>query len=448
MILIGLLSVGITAATTAQAGVQLFTAEWYTNSFGNFCDGAGTTGPHCTKTTGFFSEYSNWALPQNQNCNPNQPRCPISSTPTDGDGNFNPLGGTILGFSPFCTKYTQFGPGPRPARGESITSGPPPTGMSRPLPPLYRNPRFFTGAGQPDIEQCDEKSSGFTTQNRGFLGQNKGKVNLGDPIAGTWNAGTTSAVGHQGGFTIPQAPPVGQHKFGLAATDFAGSFTAIYPYVYSYTYINLRNAAGVFGPGSGPGGFNITYYTGMNKVATISVKEGSRKFGGTMEMLGALTTKVCYYTRGGCSLGQNRWRYNVIGASGVMTAAGVVTGGYITTYTAKYYNTALMATSSIMVSGSRFPWTTGSVTVVATGRGPGYTVHYQHGYDNRNTTTSSGKGTIQLVSPILTRWFGFNDTETGGIAVLRIKFVPEPHTWAMLIAGVSLLGVGVRMRGR
>jgi hypothetical protein len=57
-------------------------------------------------------------------------------------------------------------------------------------------------------------------------------------------------------------------------------------------------------------------------------------------------------------------------------------------------------------------------------------------------------GTIQLVSPVLTRWLSWVDYETGGIAVLRIKFLPEPQTWAMLVAGASLLGVGARMRGR
>jgi hypothetical protein len=34
LVMIGLLSVGITAATTAQAGNQMFTAEWYTESCG------------------------------------------------------------------------------------------------------------------------------------------------------------------------------------------------------------------------------------------------------------------------------------------------------------------------------------------------------------------------------------------------------------------------------
>jgi hypothetical protein len=38
--------------------------------------------------------------------------------------------------------------------------------------------------------------------------------------------------------------------------------------------------------------------------------------------------------------------------------------------------------------------------------------------------------------------------ETGGIAILRIKFVPEPQTWVMLVAGASLLGFGARMRRR
>ena len=69
------------------------------------------------------------------------------------------------------------------------------------------------------------------------------------------------------------------------------------------------------------------------------------------------------------------------------------------------------------------------------------------GYDNR--TTASGKGTIQLVTPVLTRWLQPSlNTETAGIGILRIKFIPEPHTWAMLLAGASLIGVGHRLRGR
>jgi hypothetical protein len=101
------------------------------------------------------------------------------------------------------------------------------------------------------------------------------------------------------------------------------------------------------------------------------------------------------------------------------------------------------------VYGSRFPWTTGSVTVTATERGPHKTVHYHRGYDNRNTITPTGTGTVQLVTPVLTRWYQpAANHETAGIGILRIKFLPEPQTWAMLVAGASLLGVAHRMRGR
>jgi hypothetical protein len=49
----------------------------------------------------------------------------------------------------------------------------------------------------------------------------------------------------------------------------------------------------------------------------------------------------------------------------------------------------------------------------------------------------------------MTRWLLPGASwETGGIGMLQLEFVPEPRTWLMLAAGVSLLGVGYRMRGR
>jgi hypothetical protein len=97
--------------------------------------------------------------------------------------------------------------------------------------------------------------------------------------------------------------------------------------------------------------------------------------------------------------------------------------GAIYTHYTRYYNTGASWYSPRTVSASRFPWTTGSVTVTAVGRGPHKTVHYAHGYDNRNTTTSNGLGTIQLVTPLLTHWFGWTDYDTAGIGILRIEFI-------------------------
>ncbi len=445
LFVVGLLSVGITAATTAHSAVQLFTAQWYTESFGNECQGTLTPGgspaPHCTLTTGEFAKYSNWAMPQGILCNATQPRCPFSSTPTDGKGAFHPLGGKgnpTMPTSINCTPLSVY-------MGTTMTTRPAKGGTVSPrVPPLYRNPFFFTPSGQPKLTACNATSTGYTTGTQTRFGADKGKVQLGNPVAGSWQA----SVSASGGFTFAAAPATGPG--GIRTTGLVGEFTNTYPYIYSYTYATLRNDAGVFGPGQGPGSFNYQYMLGpVTVAASINVKQGKNKFGGTMRMLGALTTKVCYWLQaggGGCSLGQNDWLYQYVGAS-AYTSSGVVTMGYVYTHMTIYYNTANGQTSPLTVSASRFPWTTGSVTLTAVGRGPHKTIHYAQGYDNR-ATTSLGKGTIQMVSPVLTRWFGYADYETGGIGVLRIEFVPEPQTWAMLIAGVSLLGAGYRLRGR
>ena len=430
LLLVGLLSVGISAATTAQAGNQLFTASWTVKAFGNALTGG----------TGASEIYSGWGIPAGLLCNPNQPRCPFESTPTDGAGNFAPLGGDVS-VGKYCALWSNWqtmGTTARPAKGGTVVS----TGMKGlKIPPLYRNPGFFTPSGQPDTYFC----SGTSTNGTG----GRGLVQVGSPVVGTWIANTTGT--QLGGFTFATAPAApGVYPSGFRMTGVIGEFAAVYPYVYSYTYATLRNDFGSFGPGSGPGDFEIKYYKGANTVASIRVKQGAAKFGGVMRMLGALTVKVCYYRVGGCSVGSNDWRYDAVGATAYTTAMfGKVSKGYQALFTAVYYNTALMQFSTVNVIGSRFPWTTGSVTVTAVGRGPHKTIHYARGYDNRNTTTAYGKGTIQLVTPVMTRWLqNCCKFETAGVGILRIKFIPEPQTWVMLVAGASLLGVGYRMRGR
>ena len=344
--------------------------------------------------------------------------------------------------------YPAPGPNTRPAKGGTAHGT-----MTFRLPPLYRNPGFFTvtpngGPGQPDKQACLGTTTGVWTSTQTAFGADKGLVQRGNPIGGTWNAVPTG-TGHKSGFTIPPAPATG--SLGLRTTSLVGEVGNDYPYIYSYTYGTVRNDKGNFGPGQGPGSFNIIYPNTLSPFASINVKQGAAKFGGTMKLLGAMTTKVCYWLAaggGGCSLGVMDWRYEAIGAKTKYTSGGVITMGAIYTHYERYFNTRQGAYSAVTAEGSRFPWTTGSVTVTAVARGPHKTIHYAHGYDNRNTTTPNGLGTIQLVSPVLTRWFGWVDYETGGIAVLRIKFLPEPQTWAMLVAGVSLLGVGTRMRGR
>ena len=90
-------------------------------------------------------------------------------------------------------------------------------------------------------------------------------------------------------------------------------------------------------------------------------------------------------------------------------------------------------------------WTTG--VAVVTGPGFGFTTVIQRtGYDNRD---GGGNGTIQLVAPNLTNWFfGQNASSLGGIAVLKLQFVPEPTGWLALGSGVLVLGLLDRVRAR
>ena len=455
----------------AQAANQMFTAEWSVKAQGNECVKSAPGQPQCVQPpasrTGPSEFYSAWGIPQGVQCNEKWPRCPFNSTPTDGAGNFMPLGGYWTGT--YCAPWNDPKWGSktmRPAKGGTATNS-----KGRPIPPLYRNDAFFTTttpSAQPNWTYCNATSTslgGFPGKTGG-KGGGPGKVMLGNPITGTWTAMASTT----GGFTFKAAPvnaniglrtgqgtryltTWGAYRTASARSGQRGDFQNIYPYIYSYTYATLRNAAGAFGPGQGPGSFSLPYKVGANTVAKVVVKQGAAKFGGTMRMLGAFTTKVCYFRQGGCSITSPNWRYEAIGAA-AYTSGGVVTQGYRATWCLDtspgpfgQCGTVENPTFTLLVSGSRFPWTTGSVTVTAKRRGPHKTVHYAHGYDNR--TPTSHKGTIQLVSPMLTRWLRpCCRFETGGIGILRIKFLPEPQTWAMLVAGALLLGVGYRVRGR
>ena len=268
LLLVGLMSVGISTASTAQAGSQLFTAEWYTKSFGNeLVNGAGAS-----------AVYSAFGIPQGIQCNPNQPRCPFVSTPTDGASNFDPLGGNQQ-YALFCTPYTVFG-SVRPTKETFHGTAASPSFF--PLPPFYRNPGFFTSAGQPRATACTATSTGATPGGKGL-------VQAGHPITGMWTATTTGTP--KGAFGFPAAPATGGS--GIRTTGLIGEFNRFYPYIYSYTYATLRNDVGVFGPGLGPGSFNIKYYDGTNPVATIQVKQGAARLYHGSIGLGCLVSTAC-----------------------------------------------------------------------------------------------------------------------------------------------------------
>jgi hypothetical protein len=291
---------------------------------------------------------------------------------------------------------------------------------------------------------------------------------VGSPLTG---AGTVSVTGTSpAAFTLPQSALA--KKLGTPATTWitnakgakqpvrcvltstpgcgvpGGSFSAYFPYIYSYTYADLKNAAGNFFGGGGPGNFAYQINVG-GVVAEMVIKQGANRFGGTMQLLGYFYSHGGYFRNGGLSIGSFQWLFSKVGGMGYYIGTGtakVATAPGTATDSFTLKHTKLMQTGTSDVIAHYIGWTTGTVTVTAVKRGPFPSVMQRKGYDYR---TSKGAGKIQLVSPLLTAWrFPGANTETNAVGFLKLNFTPEPASWMMLFAGASLLGLLYRVQRR
>jgi hypothetical protein len=265
----------------------------------------------------------------------------------------------------------------------------------------------------------------------------------GGSLATTGSASTTRTPYDPRGFTIPMS--------GLSRVTSGASFleTTWLPLTlqtplldFEIEYADLRNAAGGFSDGGGPGSFTVSHAAKHD--ARVHVTAGKNQFGGTMRLLGEYRTNRGLYTVSK-SAGATPWNLQYIGA-GASTMGGVVTAGltYTAMTTRKWLNLGSGGSSPRTAIISAFPWTTGAVEVTASGAQA--TVLKRTGYDNR---TPAGAGNIQMVSPALTRWkHPLSDYYTGSIATLKLTFVPEPAAWLMLVTGIGTLAILYRVSGR
>jgi hypothetical protein len=260
---------------------------------------------------------------------------------------------------------------------------------------------------------------------------------------------TTRTAANPRGFSIPKSGLSRVMKgASLPSTTWVPLYQFTFPFNFEIEDADLRNDAGDFAKGSGPGSFTVS--RSLTSTAKVRVKAGANRFGGTMRLLGH------YFTNRGIesgnlgfstSTGATPWNLQYLGAS-AFTATSVVTRGYTkkTTISRAYFyplpNPGKFGYSARVATVSAFPWTTGTAEVSAIS-GPQSTILKRTGYDNR---TSNGKGTIQMVSPMLTRWQNaFGDYHTGSIGVMKLVFVPEPQAWRMLAAGICTLGLLYRV---
>jgi hypothetical protein len=262
-------------------------------------------------------------------------------------------------------------------------------------------------------------------------------------LASTGTTTTTRTAANPRGITI-ESGLLSRVTSGasLLPTTWVPLFQYTFPFEFEIEYADLKNKKGVFAKGGGPGSFTVS--RSLASTAQVRVTAGANQFGGTMKLLGH------YYTNRGIesgslgfstSTGATPWNLQYLGAS-ALTAMGVVTRGYTkrTTISRKYFyplpNPGKFGYSARVATVSAFPWTTGTAEVSAIS-GPQSTVLKRTGYDNR---TANGKGNLQMVSPMLTRWQNtFGDYHTGSIGILRL--VPEPQAWRMLAAGICAIAL-------
>jgi hypothetical protein len=257
------------------------------------------------------------------------------------------------------------------------------------------------------------------------------------------NGGTLCSAGalHQGApltgtgsvMKLGTLPPL---SFTVRRGDLQrAAFGSLPPYpdiLYTLTTADLQNRPGAFGAGAGPGSFSFvpSLGSGMTRAAAFA---GANQFGGVMGLFGRFGTHNAGRTLGGGIWRGHfsRWGLRVVGGN---YASMTYVSGYFT-----FTSAPLSYRSRAVVTG--FPWTTGWVSVSAAG-GSGFPTRLvRSGYDNR---TPGGVGTIQMVTPRLTHWAG--GSHWGDIAVLRLRFVPEPGSWLLLAAGLGCLGMLCRCR--
>jgi hypothetical protein len=272
----------------------------------------------------------------------------------------------------------------------------------------------------------------------------------GGALATTGTTSTTRTAANPRGFSVPKSG-LSRVTSGasLLSTTWVPLYQGTFPFNFEIEYADLRNDAGGFAKGGGPGSFTVS--RSLASVAKVHVKAGANQFGGTMRLLGHYFTNRGIESGGtlSTSLGATPWNLQYIGAS-ANTVSSVVTGGLTKTtkiYRAYYYplpspSPGKFGYSARTATVSAFPWTTGTAEVTALS-GPQATLLKRTGYDNR---TAHGAGAIQMVSPMLTRWQNaFGDYHTGSIGVLKLVFVPEPQAWRMLAAGICTLGLLYRV---
>ncbi len=111
----------------------------------------------------------------------------------------------------------------------------------------------------------------------------------GGALATTGTTSTTRTAANPRGFSIPKSG-LSRVTSGasLLSTTWVPLYQGTFPFNFEIEYADLRNDAGGFAKGGGPGSFTVSRSSAS--VAKVHVKAGANQFGGTMRLLGHYLT--------------------------------------------------------------------------------------------------------------------------------------------------------------
>jgi hypothetical protein len=147
-------------------------------------------------------------------------------------------------------------------------------------------------------------------------------------------------------------------------------------------------------------------------------------------------TRVCLFAPGICSPSLSLNNTTNSGATGLGVGGLMTMGG----------------NGTVRISIEIGPWTLGSVTAINQTKDGGFKTitktGFVHGAASNNSSTATGSGVIQLITPqqIITTGIGGNATALSLFAVMTLHFIPEPGLLLMIGSGVVALGLLGRSR--
>jgi hypothetical protein len=301
--------------------------------------------------------------------------------------------------------------------------------------PVFADPALYTASIRLQLSSWSGCSTGVCVNDLGAGYSFPFGASASYPSLNNLPAGDLASVSG----SAPAAVGIGSNQITLKTSFVDTSPPASWSVTYASTHFLGGHAAGNFFGGGAPGKASTFSLTAVpyGKLG-VGFSGAGAKLGGTLNLLGKWSAR--YSTATSVTSPTFELPLSAIGGgfAGTAKAQATYPGGTVVTHT---------------VWG--FPWTTGMVVAMApeaSGFGDysfPYTYRSATGTDQR---TAKGIGNLQLVTPVVVRHrekgSGLGFYHQAGVAILSMRFVPEPSAGVQLIAGLSALAVLYRCNRR